>query len=64
MSVEQQKIVSRLRGLAAEMIELGMEMQEHGGYSEMALRGLELVNGGMMVETWVKGLGEEARRGD
>jgi len=54
-----QKIANRLRAVASEMIDLGLDMNYSGGFSDLAVHGVELMEGGAVVNSWVEGIGEE-----
>lgn len=57
-----QKISNRLRSLASEMIDLGCDMNcAAAACSDLAVRGVELTEGGMVVQSWAEVIGEEWR---
>lgn len=62
MSVELQNITNRLRSLASEMIDLGFEMNSRGGFSDVAVRGVELAYVGTVVNSWVDDLESPNKR--
>lgn len=49
------EILTRLRSLSAEMIEIGAAMDYYAGLSDgpMSKHGAELVGGGLIVAEWV-----------
>jgi len=53
-----QNIANRLRSLASEMIDLGFSMNSSGGFSDLAVRGVELMEAGTVVNSWVDGIAE------
>jgi len=55
-----QKIANRLRAVASEMIDLGFSMNSSGGFSDLAVRGVELMEGGVVVNSWVDRIDESS----
>lgn len=53
-----QNTANRLRALASEMIDLGFSMNSSGGFSDLAVRGVVLMEAGVSVNSWVERMDE------
>jgi hypothetical protein len=49
-------IVKRLRKLAKEMLDLGVDMDYYGGITEIGKKGREMVGAAKIAESWIKGI--------